>query len=370
MKRALLAILLIPSAGFGCYNDRDTLGYELRNKPDLQRALTGRFERNPPLYYQMRVDRLRAQPHLTALEDDDLAVALDRLGKGDEALKVLKLDGRTSPDERYRYFANRGTIEAHRWLRRGGKVGEIQQLSAAENDIVRALKINPNAHFGREATQLELLRWFKQVKTTKGSLADEQSLGSWLEGRVTGVDPMRGLAGIILLGGAWESSDVAAAIAQLHDIRDGNSIALLALERYRELVRDGHAPFGGKLTESSVRDVEEEIAHVQGPIGEKPIAKQFIELRNEAEAWEKSRNDFMAARFAVGRHPDTDPHFWDGWKETPMPRLSPETWDTPVQRSIRLFSIGVVVVLIGLVVGGWFAARWVLKRLDQIHSTV
>ena len=84
----LLAFALHAASAHACLNDRDTLAEEIRGLPDVTAIITGRFERNPPLYYQMRIDRLAreiparhghetlANPN-TLNDCDDMAVALD-----------------------------------------------------------------------------------------------------------------------------------------------------------------------------------------------------------------------------------------------------------------------------------------------------
>ena len=313
MKRTTLLLLaMLAASGRACFNDRDTLGFELRDQPDAQRALTGRFERNPPLYYRMRVARLRSRPRLTAAEHDDLAVALGRLGREDEALASLDPKGLRTADDRYRFFANRGTLRAHRWLRHGADRSAKSDLSLAADDIARALKINPNAHFGREATQLEVIRWLMRPK-------DDDSLGEWLEGK-KGPDPMLGLEGLIMLGGAWESPDVAYAIARLAGDQQEFSTAELAYARYGEL----RAWAGRPLRPDDIKEDRFPIGlGKRPPDGEPPVAESFRRLRTEAEAWNRSRTLFMLARLEQGRHPDTDLTFWKGWRDTPMPRLDP-----------------------------------------------
>lgn len=347
MKRSLLLLLALPTLARACYNDRDTLGFELRDHPDAQRALTGRFERNPPLYYAMRVSRLRSLPRLSPAEDDDLAVSLDRLGRSEAALAALTPKGRVLADERYRFFANRGTIRAHRWLRRGARRSEMHELKVAEGDIARALRINPNAHFGREATQLEVIRWLERPKAN----ADE-TLGSWLYDKAKIADPMRGLEGLIMLGGAWESPDVAFALAELANYHDQFSTVELAYARYKELrAAGGHPVREGEIGPEDL-DMGKE-----PPAGEPPVAQSFHRLRAEAEAWNARRAAFMLARLRVGWHPDTDPGFWSGWRDAPMPTLdaTPRLKRTEVQMRwalgvLAVLFVAVVAALYGLVV--------------------
>src|SRR5687768_10957039 len=125
MKRTLLTLallLLIPATLLACMWDRDTLAKEARGLPGMTAIITGRFERNPPLYYEMRLKRvaeeIRVNPFSFAAYDD-AAVACDRLGRHDEAIawmekKRARLDKADASDPAvkdhwYRYYANVGT---------------------------------------------------------------------------------------------------------------------------------------------------------------------------------------------------------------------------------------------------------------------
>ena len=61
--------------------------------PEVVAVLTGRFERNPPLFYEMRLERvtdhLQSHPEDLAAYDD-AGVACDRLGRGDEAISWME----------------------------------------------------------------------------------------------------------------------------------------------------------------------------------------------------------------------------------------------------------------------------------------
>lgn len=90
----LLLPLLWVSPARACLNDRDSdsLATQAAKFPDTLRVITGRFERNPPLFYQMRIRRsltqLQKKPRDFGLYDD-IAVAFDRLGRDDEALAIM-----------------------------------------------------------------------------------------------------------------------------------------------------------------------------------------------------------------------------------------------------------------------------------------
>jgi hypothetical protein len=92
---ALVLSLLATGSAHACLKDRDSdsLAAEARGLPEMVGVITGRFERNPPLFYEMRVKRvaaeLAARPGDLPLYDD-IAVALDRLGRDDEAVAWIE----------------------------------------------------------------------------------------------------------------------------------------------------------------------------------------------------------------------------------------------------------------------------------------
>ncbi|MHC5543281.1 hypothetical protein ACYOEI_34090, partial [Singulisphaera rosea] len=127
---ALGLVLGIPASIVACLWDRDTPEEESRGLPEVVNVLTGRFERNPPLFYEMRLTRVSA--HLQSHPEDfsaydDAGVACDRLGRGDEAiawmekkwarLETLDAAQPEAKEQRYRYHANLGTFLVHRWVR-------------------------------------------------------------------------------------------------------------------------------------------------------------------------------------------------------------------------------------------------------------
>lgn len=111
---------------------------------------------------------------------DDLAVALDRLGRPAEGLTVLAAKrarlARTwpeppaagesvtlSPDRRawYRTYANRGTLRIHAaFPRLMGDPSDAEARAAVQAglaDIRRSIALNPAAHFGRERWQARVV---------------------------------------------------------------------------------------------------------------------------------------------------------------------------------------------------------------------
>ena len=272
MRRTLTLLALVfglPMSVAACLWDRDTPADEAKGMPEVMAVLTGRFDRNPPLFYEMRLERvgsyLRSHPENLAAYDD-AGVACDRLGRGDEAIAWMKkkrarldlLDASTPEvkDQLYRYHANLGTFLVHRWARQGSDRAKIGEVKAARTEIAKMLEINPKAHFGREKYQLRAIEWIIDPPKVAGKAYLPNLLG-WSQdvfhdlGDPKAADEaVRGFAGLIVLGNAWESVDIfhALNVALQHDwlgfAKNGgdegrNSLAYFAYLRCHELIDAG-----------------------------------------------------------------------------------------------------------------------------------
>lgn len=353
MRRASTALALwlgLPTMVLACLWDRDTPSDEARGMPEVVAAITGRFPRNPPKFYEMRLARVAA--HLKRHPDDlaaydDAGVACDRLGRGDEAISWMarkrdrldRLDAARPEvkEQWYRYHANLGTFLVHRWARNGSDRAKLDEVKAARDEIARALEINPNAHFGREKYQLQAIEWIIDPPNAEGSRYLPNLLG-WdpnatdtIQDPRTADEAVRGLSGLIVLGNAWESVDVfyALSVALQHDTlgfaKDNmggrNSLAYFAWMRSRELIDAGKGSMLPVAPEGeALKSLLPDSYYVTGS---ELLAPAFPSLRAEADAWQAARTAFMAARLDAGRHPDTDAHFWDGYTEAPAPSLPP-----------------------------------------------
>lgn len=352
MRPLLVFALLvsIPLASNACLNDRDSDALAVQNKrfPDALRVISGRFERNPPRFYQMRIARveaeLKSKPHDFGLYDD-LAVAHDKLGDDERALKVMAqkrallpvydAHDKTNKEAWYRFFANDGTFRAHRFLHDGAKVERVGEMKRARQEIKRALEIKPNAHFGREKYQLAVMDWVLAAKTKK--IEAETSLGDFLRERFKfdqGYDVPRGplpqnrrdaaqgLLGLIVLGAAWRSPDVFDALATTLESRPTIALSYLARHRSQELLGNGAHSIQPKslydLFEYQFRDGREFGLNDKNA---KTLDAFYPKVRTEADAWNENRAKWMNAKFALGQHPDTHANFWNAWKEAAPPSL-------------------------------------------------
>ena len=350
MRFALFLPLLLTIPARACINDRDSdsLALQAQKLPETVRVITGRFERNPPLYYQMRIRRslteLKKNPRNFGLYDD-IAAAYDRLHQSDDALKIMAkkrallppFDAKNAPVKEawYRYYANAGTFRAHRFLSQ--KSGDLNEMKTARAMIQRAIEIKPNAHFGREKYQFMAMDWIVAVKSGETI----ETLGHWIgaydgwEGKweQAGTDKAmkkatEGLSGLIFLGAAWQSVDVFEALAKTLEREDGVTLRHLALLRCAELLREGRGSLVPKAFNLAIANDAMQNSVYGNWTGvavnrenRESVNDLFPKLRAESEVWSGQRSTFMLARLEKGSHPDTDSQFWQGWKPTAPPSL-------------------------------------------------
>ena len=189
----LLGLVVTVNSAMACYNDVDTNLTELRDNLDVTLAVAGRFTIYPREYYRKRIEIqsaiLKKDPgNLDAY--DNISVAYDRVGDSSNALKWIRekrkhLGPNSDEHQLYSTEANEGTILIVRWIR-GHKPGDVTDAVASEKCIEKALKINPNAHFGREFAQLYSIRaliqcgtkpdWAQKFSETLISIADKDRI--------------------------------------------------------------------------------------------------------------------------------------------------------------------------------------------------
>lgn len=319
----ILLGLLMVTVAIACRWDRDTLAEEAKGSNlDVLKVIVGRFERNPPLYYQMRLERVAKELESNSGNLDlynDAAVACDHLGKFSEAIEWMAKQervmakGRVSSDAMYRFHANLGTFYAHRWFAKKADRDKLHDLDKGIEHIKRAIEINPEAHFGRERIQLAIMQWVREggsgdpVGTPLGDYLVEKGLMDWNKAE----DAVEGLAGLIRLGNAWENVDVFASLADALAHENLGTIGEAALARVFELQKAGKSSITGwrlkmdAFIEGRPMGIERTQAH-----------EEFTRLREEANEWHDSRTEFMLAKLKQGKHPDTDSDFWAGYKTT------------------------------------------------------
>ena len=387
---ALLVLALLALPARACLNDRDSdsLATQAAQLPQTLRVITGRFERNPPLYYQMRIERERAQLAKNRRQfnlHDDIAVALDKLGRDDEALQTIERKRALLPafnpgdksnrEHWYRYFANAGTFRAHRYLKSGAPLAKLGEMKTARAQIKRAIEIKPDAHFGRERYQLMAMDWILARKSKK----TQKTLGEWIGGR-DGWKPftyketlaqtgrgraVEGLSGLIVLGGAWQSPDVFEALGAALNASDGVTLRYLALQRARELLDAGQPSFGDLKSKIGEEIWSNEYGQIHVNIQNFPrLDTLFIELRADADNWNITRQNWMLAKLKTGVHPDSYANFWQGyveksppalnieWKKNRLKLYNPPMWLAPAIGTLLLTLLSATL---------FFLARWIRR---------
>jgi hypothetical protein len=331
-----------------CLWDRDTLAAEAKKAPGIVEVLTGRFERQPARYHEMRLASVTREIESGSKAlglFDDAGVACDRLERFDEAIewmarKRVVLDetaarGKTDAHHEYTYLANLGTFHAHRWLKGGAQREDLGDLVRGRDLIAAAIALNPDAHFGRERWQLMALEFLIappapietesswKIAATFLPLTDAPWLGQKQLAKSGYADAVEGLVGLITLGNAWASVDVFQALEYALIDRGDGHLARIAGWRLDELLASGRTslvPDGP--TEWDRRRTDEFIYDAR----KADIDAFFPRARAQADRWHEARAAYMNERFARGEHPDTHPEFWSAYTDAhPAPELPKST---------------------------------------------
>ncbi len=162
------AVTSVPRVADACLWDYDTLKEESLGQPDVAAVIGGDLHKHSTAFYEAKVEYTRV---LVAKGDakqeryDDLAVALAKIGKLDDAIAILASKEQRFPGA-YTTEANLGTLLAMK----GDTKGALDHLK-------KAIAINPDAHFGREKFQIQLLEYLDRVAKTKQLAESENFLG-------------------------------------------------------------------------------------------------------------------------------------------------------------------------------------------------
>ena len=340
---AAALLTLVGRASASLWDD-DTLRTEATGLPDVVEVITGRFERNPPLYYEVRLahaEQLLASDPDAFNAYDNAGVACDRLGRGADAIRWMeKKRARLSahadnPDQEYRLHANLGTFLAWDWIRRGADRANTSEMKRARNEIADAVRMNADVHFGREKIQLAALDWSLDPPPWDGHVIPNLiQRGTSTNGGpdLPAADVARGLSGLIVLGHRWESPDTFAALGNTLAEAGRFVVAELAWLRVAELARSGKcslypgAPEGEALVTALVGRRIKAVRDART----RALEAWYHRARTAADQWTAEREAYMAPRLNTGRHPDWDPTFWDDFSPSSAAEEPSQTrieWD-------------------------------------------
>ena len=135
---------------FPCGWDSDTIAMEKRMFPTVHELITGKFLQHSQEFYYWRVadrkEKIILYPDSLNFYDD-LAWALNKVGEPEKGIEVM-LEKESITPGLYKTYANLGTCYIH-----------SKQFEEGLIYIKKAIKINPEAHFGREVYQQYLVEY-------------------------------------------------------------------------------------------------------------------------------------------------------------------------------------------------------------------
>lgn len=408
---AVAALLCLASPCFACLWDYDTLAQEAAGMPDIKAVIAGGFPRNPPLYYEMRLERVTK---LLEESPDDLdaydaaGVACDRLGRHDEAIEWMARKqaamerigydpaAHKQPNHYCRYLANLGTFHAHRWFSQGANREDMADMERGRELIAKAIEQNPDAHFGREKYQLMAMEWVIALDPDNAPATNEERLKrqtflgiSPTEYRVVDsarsvlaehdlADALEGISGLIMLGNAWESIDAYKALALALALDGRNLVAQLANARAWELGNHGRDTVLPRTwlpqeEREQLRELTWMNLH-QYSIGDvrTNLEEAYVKLRKSAEGWHWHRRTYMLNRLRMGVHPDTESDFWARFPADPNRMDVPSEklqvfydnlfgWMAP---SVRPFGVPILAILAVLLIWLVYKVARVIRRKE------
>jgi tetratricopeptide (TPR) repeat protein len=376
-----LLIVLVPSTAFACLWDRDTLAQERSRFPDALELITGRFPRHSKEFYEWRArdrqERLKADPDNLSYYDD-LAVAYDKTGRHQQAIDVMREADSKVPG-RYETEANLGTFYIH-----AGRVEE------GLGHIEQALRLNPDAHFGREKYQALLARYVRARtagKAPSGPLSrtvtvdDDSGTSERVENFATFLTAesgaerlsqeehgaaLRGLLGIMRFGN-HESPALLEAVGDLlgypyaAGVEDGKQLAARAYLKASygvtdEVAREAYRGLAKQVLRSQGRATRPE-----GQLSLEELEGDFRKELAEAQRWYEGVRADELAWIEQGR--DVDAEFTRKYFEDPQPAAPTEpagvSWWARLRGNLILDSLTFWVALTGTLV---IASLFVLWR--------
>lgn len=257
LKRiAVLLALTLGTTALACLWDSDTFAEEALTQKDVAEIVRGRLGKHSDFFYEEKV--AYTKPLIDSADAgmeryDDLAVAYDKLGKLDDAIAVMKAKEARFPNQ-YTTLANLGTFHAHK-----GEYDKALELLDA------AIKLKPDAHFGREKYQVMAIRYLQALAKDPRSvgtkdllgvdLSDEHQLmfgdmGTKRKGQPTGLekagiskDVFVALAGIIRFGSGEKSPHIWMSLGVACALEGDRHLAIRAFARAKELGHPRAAEF-------------------------------------------------------------------------------------------------------------------------------
>jgi|GEM_PF-4989841 len=309
-----MLLLALGTYARGAWYDQDVDRELAKGRITAAHAVTGWVMAQPHEYYEQRIRRLTAKEPKSVADIDDLAVALDRLGRTREAITIIQLDRdrRGDPTSLYRFHANLGAFEYNQWRVARSLAAGVGHLKRSLSHLETCLNIEGITVAARERTQYWIVRQFldemedPELRTTLGErLTQETDRRTW----------GRGLPELIALDGYADSPDILAALAYLMAFHgEGRAEAGFAICRYNEIVGRGMAP---RMNLSRL-DAERSMVFAEETVGGTRVKELFSAWSREANVAQTKHEHKVRASMKAGLHPD---EFLDYWEQNPGPEL-------------------------------------------------
>lgn len=317
--------------------------------PSHYDVIAGRFDRFPAGFYEQR--QLRAAEHIKGIEDfdlsdereleslceslpvfDDAAVALFRLNQHGDAIILLdrKLhliarirDSRTATSRTQgdRGEANKAAVLFQRWLtssnppeadlKAAREILKVQVDADPFNSDARWSLLELDWHLSKPAWSARNDPVFPNILgLTEASFRGEHNDSALARAGIGG--SLAFLARRIVYEDGWTNVDVMYAYSLALAVSGRDEESLFAWFRVCELIDAGA---NTSVANAPAPKVLKRVmgVHVSDLEQKASAEKLYVEMRANADAWSTSRNSFLEAALAEGRHPDTDASFWTAW---------------------------------------------------------
>lgn len=305
MALAFAAVALDARPARACLWDYDTFKEESLSRKDVAQVVSGDLRKHSRAFYEAKVAYTRPMidgGKAPKERYDDLAVALAKLGQLDEALRVLDAKEARFPGE-YTTMANRGTFL--------GMKGDLQ----GSLDLLKAAVAKwPDAHFGRERYQLQLLEHLLAVAKDPALAGKRNLLGLEMDVGNAGIhgvswsrrrDKQKGkdskvpaqaveaLVGMIRFGEAQDLPMVWSALGWALLWQGDTQLAVRAMRR-AELLGDPKAAGYGGVMATILRDLKQDQPCCPEPDDPRAIAVWEV-------AKQRADRDWAAGQAATAR---------------------------------------------------------------------
>ncbi|QQS04945.1 MAG: hypothetical protein IPK50_22135 [Fibrobacterota bacterium] len=282
LRSIALATALGTTFSCACLWDSETIYVERIGFPSDIRMILGAFLVRSDSFHLHRkalsLQKIADSAKATPLDYDNLAVSLDKLHRDDSAIVVMK-SKRVRYGPAYETMANMGTFHFH-----------LGNFAEGLPYIDSALKINPEAHFGRERYQKWLVEYILSLPKKGSPLCPAKSKrdigrGKGEHGYAAFVAKQEGMTRLS------DSAREKAIRGVLGMMRFGNGNHPILLESYGDLALGRKDPFGRGLAVKAYLKASENSSDSSARIGYDRLAslvpknsasleKHYDDLRN------------------------------------------------------------------------------------------